>query len=476
MNYTDEMVLAELAENPEKVLGKGASASTLHFCSPAHGGWGVIRTALLVPEAYLLFVCPPACGRHGAIAAIEQGQRDRIGYLCLEDREIILGTYQEEIEKGVRQIMERVRPRPKALMIFTSCIDDLLGTDHDPLIEGLERDYGIPIRHARMNPISLDGPLPPPLRVQKTMYELLVPHPPKAAGPDRGAGEAETSRERASPEEAAPGEDPLFPKKDGRVLLLGCFKSPVMDSELARFLAFCGAGPIAHPDFCDTFESFRSLARCGAALVIRPEGKAAAGDLASSLGIPSLPAFVGFDRATVLERYRSMAAFFKSGKETELEDYFEGPMAECEERERELLSVLGDARIALDAAATCAPFSLALALVQAGFKVCRIYANQLPDFEKNAFGKLRGLKGDMVIANPNHVRKYGKRPSAPLADISIGFEAAYATASPITVPLAFDEYRYGFEGYSLVLRETLKSLAGARYTLQDQVKAYGLVI
>jgi hypothetical protein len=461
MNYTDEMVLADLAENPERVLGKGASGSTLHFCSPAHGGWGVIRTALLVPEAYLLFVCPPACGRHGAIAAIEQGQRDRIAYLCLEDREIILGTYQEEIEKGIRQILERVRPRPKALMIFTSCIDDLLGSDHEPLIEGLELDYGIPIRHARMNPISLDGPLPPPLRVQKTMYELLVPSPPKAAGPKQTAGEAD----KASP----------FPKQGG-TLLLGCFKSPARDSELARFLAFCGAGPIAHPDFCDTFESFRSLAHCGAALIIRPEGKAAAGYLASSLGIPVLPAFVSFDRAAVLERYRNMAVFFKSGKETELERYFEGPMAECEEKEGELRSVLGDARIALDATATCAPFSLALALVQAGLKVCRIYANQFPGFEQNAFGKLRSLKGDIVIANPNHARKYGERPSAPLADISIGFEAAYATASPITVPLAFDEYRYGFEGYSMVLTETLKSLEGEKHTLQDQVKAYGLVV
>ncbi|MDR1636046.1 MAG: hypothetical protein LBR93_01780 [Treponema sp.] len=459
MNYTDEMVLAELAENPELVLGKGALASTLHFCSPAHGGWGVIRTALMVPEAFLLFVCPPACGRHGAIAAIEQGQRRRIAYLCLEDREIILGTYQEEIEKGIRQIMERVNPRPKALMIFTSCIDDLLGTDHEPLIERLEGDYGIPVRHARMNPISLDGPLPPPLRVQKTMYELIIPS-------RRRAAEAETLQGKVFP----------FPKPGGKVLLLGCFKSPAVDSELARFLAFCGAGPIAHPDFCHTFESFRSLAQSGAALIIRPEGKAAAGDLSSFPGIPTLPAFVSFDRAALLERYRSMAVFFQSGKEAGLEGYFEGPMAECEGLEKELRSVLGDARIALDATATCAPFSLALALVQAGLKVNRIYASQLPEFEKAAFGKLRSLKGDIIIANPNHAKKYGKRPSPALADISIGFEAAYATASPVTVPLAFDEGRYGFEGYSLVLKETLKSLEGERYTLQDQVKAYGLVI
>ena len=159
--YTDELSIAELAANPERVLGKDASAATLHYCSPAHGGWGVVRVALLVPEAHILFVCPPACGRHGAIAAIEQGYKKRISYLCIGDNEIVLGGYEAEIERGVREVMSRIKPRPRALMIFMSCIDDLLGTDHTAAIRRMEEEHGIPIRLARMNPISLDNKLPP---------------------------------------------------------------------------------------------------------------------------------------------------------------------------------------------------------------------------------------------------------------------------------------------------------------------------
>lgn len=47
---------------------------TLHYSSPAHGGWGVVRTVMLVPESYRLFVCPFACGRHGAIGVAYQGE------------------------------------------------------------------------------------------------------------------------------------------------------------------------------------------------------------------------------------------------------------------------------------------------------------------------------------------------------------------------------------------------------------------
>jgi hypothetical protein len=441
MNFTDEASLGELAKNSGILLGNEASGATLHFCSPAHGGWGVIRTALLVPEAYLLFVCPSACGRHGAIAAIEQGQRDRLAYLCLEDREIVLGTYQDEITKGARKFMEKKGGRVKALMIFTSCIDDLLGTDHDAVFRELEKEFGVPIRHGRMNPITLSGPLPPPLGVQKTMYEFL--EAPK--------------------------------KKDNGVLLLGCFKSPGMDSELARFLAFCGAGAIRHPDFCDTFESFCSLSQSAVSLIIRPEGKAAAEHLSSNCHIQAVPSFIAFDRETILHRYRNIASFFNAKTDGELEDHFAPALQKAGELERKARLVLGDAEIALDSTATCAPFSLALALVKAGLKVKRIYTNQLPEFEKPAFTELCRIQGDIIAANPSHAKRYGKRPEPPLADISIGFEAAYASASPVTVPLAFDEGRYGFEGYTKVLGELIKS-AGEKTNLQDQVKAYGLVV
>jgi hypothetical protein len=449
--YTDELPLSELAVDSDRVLGKDATRATLHYCSPAHGGWGMVKVASMVPESHLLFVCPAACGRHGAIAAIEQGYRKKVSYLCINDNEIVLGGYEAEIERGVRELMTRVKPRPKALLIFVSCIDDLLGTDHTTALKRMEEETGIPIKLARMNPISMDGKLPPGIRVQKSMYEFLPP----ATEKDRG------------------------------VILPGVYRPPAQDSELAKLLNHYGFGPIRHPEYCSDFKSFQDFSRSAATLVLRPEGRAAGEDLNERLGIPSLKAFVSYNRETILEQYRRISAFLMdvdqggthSGlSNRELEIFFRDSLDRVEDQAALARSVLGDAEIALDSTVTIAPFSLALALVKSGLNVSRIYTSQLPEFEKPHLAELARLKGDIVVANPNHVKKYGPRSINAVTDIAMGFEAGYSSAAPITVPLAFDERKYGFEGYAMVLETLIQSVRAGASDLRQQVKDYGLVV
>jgi hypothetical protein len=463
--YTDELPLAELAANPDRALGKGASQATLHYCSPAHGGWGVVRVALLVPESHLLFVCPPACGRHGAIAAIEQGCKKKISYLCISDHEIVLGGYEAEIERGAREVMSRVKPRPRALMLFMSCIDDLLATDHTAAIRRMEAEHGIPLRLARMDPISLDNKLPPGIRVQKTMYEFL--------------------------------DIPV--DKDRGVIILGAYRPPPQDSELSAILRMFGFGPVRHPEYCPDFASFRRMSQSAAALLLRPEGGAAAQDLSSRLGIPVCKSFMAFDKDTIMERYRSLFAFLETfdytngtkgpQKTADTERAKTGEMAmeraesflaaarkKAEEREGQARAVLGDTRLAIDATATIAPFNLALALVKAGLNVRRIYANQLPEFERPSLMELSRRKDDILVANPNHARKHGPRPAEPLADMAVGFEAGYATAAPVTVPLAFDEQLFGFEGYTKALDMLIQAAEEGKTDLRRQLSEYGLVV
>ena len=448
--YTDELPLGELAVRPDRVLGKDASTSALHYCSPAHGGWGVIRVALLVPEVHLLFVCPAACGRHGAIAAIEQGYRNRITYLCIEDHEIVLGGFEEEIKIAVRNILPRLKPRPRALMIFVSCIDDLLGTDHDAALKEMEKEQGIPIRLARMNPISMNGNLPPGIRVQRSMYEFLE----KPSERDRG------------------------------ILILGAYRPPSPESELARFLEFLGFGPLRHPEFCRTFYDFKNLARCRAAILVRPEGRAAAEDLAARLDIPFVRCFMAFDQEGVMERYREIARFLGEleGGPAEtftgdsLESWFRPRIEAVKAREEEARALLGDAALAIDSTVTIAPFSLALALVQGGIDVRRIYTGDLPEFERPNLAKLAELREDIIVSNPSHQRRYGPPPDQPLTDIAAGFEAGYASAAPITVPLMFDEQLYGFEGYVKFLDALIRAVEGGASSLRQQIKEYGLVV
>jgi hypothetical protein len=451
--FTDELPLAELVNAPGRVLGKDAMNSTLHFCSPAHGGWGVVRVACMLPETQLLFVCPEACGRHGAIAAIEQGCREKICYLCIDEREIVLGTYQAEITRAVDDLMIRVKPRPKALMLFLPCIDDLLGGDHDAAIKAMEAKHGVPIRLARMNPIMLDSKMTPMLRVQRTMYEFLPETPPDS--------------------------------KDRGIIILGAFRPPSHNSELAGFLKGFGFGPLRHPGFCGGFEEFTALSQSAAALVVRPEGAGAADFLKSERGIPGIHAPVAFDGPAIIEGYQHIIDFLANlpggPGPVSAAALFAGSIEETGGKLDQAAALLKDAALALDATVTASPFSLALALVRGGVRVNRIYANYLPPHESAAFRELANFDGSIIVANPNHERKHGKPPGRPLADIAIGFEAGYASAAPITVPLAFDEERYGFEGFRMLIDAIIDAVEAQGNNspgrdLREQIKAYGLVV
>jgi hypothetical protein len=266
------------------------------------------------------------------------------------------------------------------------------------------------------------------------------------------------------------------------IIMLGAYRPPGPDSELGLFLHSLGFGPPEYPGYCDSFDSFKALAKSSGALLLRPEGKAAGEYLKEKLGIPVLPAFMSFHREGILEGYRRIAAFLQSlDRKQPLsprtpEAWFRPAMEELAELAREARSVLGDATVAVDFTATAAPFSLALALVQAGINVNRIYTPQLPDYEKPCLAELARIRGDIIAANPSHARKYGKRPEYPLSDIAIGFEAGYATGAPVTVPLAFDEELYGFEGFAAVLKMIIQCAEKGAEDLKTQVKNYGLVV
>lgn len=448
---TDSLTLGELSADPSRVLGTEASDSTLHYCSPAHGGWGVVRAALLVPESYLLFACPAACGRHGAIAAIEQGFKDRVGYLCLTENEIVLGGYEDEIIAGVRETIKRIRP--KALLLCVSCIDDLLGTDHEASLAEMEREHRIPVRLARMNPISLDGKLPPAQRIQRSMYEFLKP----------SMGVKELSQ------------------RD--VLILGSFVPPSKDSELAKVVQKAGFRDIAHPSFCDTFENFSNLSECAFALLLRPEGGAAAEYLEREFSIPVSRVHIGYSEKRILRNYDRLFRDLEANGGTALghpATVFSAEIEEYRSQARGIGKLLGRRRIALDATSTCSPFDLALALCEAGCNVTAVYAEKIAPHDKESFDALCQLSPGIQVSNPAHSRRASGLPKEATADIAIGFSAGYASSAPMLVPISFDEGRYGFQGFLSVLEEVERVITRSDSSpgegLKEKIKEYGLVV
>ncbi|MDR2507569.1 MAG: hypothetical protein LBD67_06180 [Candidatus Accumulibacter sp.] len=426
--------------DPDCLLGNDASSSCLHYCAPTHGGWGVIRTALLVPEMYMLFVCPEACGRHGAIAAYEHGGKDRVGYLCLEEDEIAMGRYEQGIREAVPGLFKSLKRRPRAFLIVVSCIDDLMGTDYDEMISGFEAEFGIPFRIGHMNPISLDGKLPPGKRIQRDMYDFI---------------------------EAPEG-------RDDSVCLVGAFQPIAKEAEIRELLRANGMYSLLHISECASFDEYQRLGRARLNLVVRPEGMDAAKNLREKFGTPFLFAPVAFSESTIAKRYDEISRFFGANMANNMANDAVNSRRQAEKR---VLEAAGGKTIAIDNTATCSPFDLARALIEAGFNVSEIFTQKFPVFDRPSYGWLAENAPGIRVTSPIHHSNSWLRPDTPTADIAIGFTAAYLTNAPCVVPVAFDEGMYGHHGMVMLLDSLELALQGRiPGSLEQMVRDYGLVV
>ena len=85
---------------------------TLRYVSPGHGGWGLVRIGALIPESYLLFVSPFACGRHGALGGVLNGIKDKASFLYIDEADIVSGGYEDLIPEAVEELLDFLEKRP----------------------------------------------------------------------------------------------------------------------------------------------------------------------------------------------------------------------------------------------------------------------------------------------------------------------------------------------------------------------------
>ena len=71
---------------------------------------------------------------------MKQGLKDRLFYLYVSQSDIVDG-YDPLIPEAVKNVLEALKKQPKVFFIFVSCLDDLIGTDHEALLEELGNSY-----------------------------------------------------------------------------------------------------------------------------------------------------------------------------------------------------------------------------------------------------------------------------------------------------------------------------------------------
>ena len=414
----------------------GYSNRTLHYISAAHGGWGIVRIATLVPGSRLLFVCPSACGRHNAIGGAIHRIKDRVSYLFLEEADIVAGDFERIICDGTDRMFEILGEKPDVLFIFTSCLDDLLGTDHEPILAELSRRHPqVKFRHCSMNPISLDTKLPPGITTYMNMFSLL---------------------ERKAPDSKS-------------INILGSHVSYDECCDLKRILAPKGYKVRSIGD-CRTFDEFVSMGDSALDIVTAPIALKTAQELENRLGIPYIEAFVSYDPDEICGFYKKLSDIL----DTDLTADSEKQKAKAESAVSEALSVIGDHPIAVDHQAVLRPYSLALMLKRRGFNMSMIVSDSCSAFERRSLEALAKEYPDMKVEDPLHHDEV-KFPHYGEKYLCIGYDCGYMTGSDKVADLTEDEGMFGYYGTVRLMR-LMTEAYGRSADVRSIIEKAGLII
>ena len=411
----------------------------LHYDAPSKGDYGMCRMGLMVPESIELFVGPSACGRHGALGAIKNGYMDRIFYLYLDQSDIVKG-YDHLIGDAVEQVLSAVPKKPKAIVMIFTCLDDLIGTDHDALKEELtERFPGIVFQSSHMNPIKTDTKEPPAQAIQRDIYRTI----------------ATDFENRDLDTKSLP--------KDDAVNIIGAYEPLPENCELHDLVK------LRHVMDYESFLDFTDMAKSRLNLILTPLGKLAAKEMENKFGIPSLEAYVSYDLTEIEQSYQRIA----EALQMESPD-FSGLREKAEQAIKETLHVVGDLPVIVDSSATYHPFGMARALIRYGFNVVRIEAEAVIDSDKTAMEWIQEHHPEVDFFRPDS-------HSAVLFDhrlkesLAIGIQGAYMADFLYVADLFADLQMFGYDGV-ISLMNRMKEACREPRNLRQLIEDYGLVV
>lgn len=413
-------------ENCSLSKGSAGECSTMHYVSAAHGGWGIVRIAALVPESYLLFVCPFACGRHTALGGKECGIKDRVSYLFITEADIVSGDFEQMIIDSIGELFEALKKKPRVLFIFTSCLDDLLGTDHDAINAELSGMYPeVLFRHCKMNPISLDSSLPPGITLNMNIYSLL---------------------EKTE-------------KKEKVVNILGCNVTLPETGDLKELLRQKGYR-LCNVSDCKNFDEFSHMSDACLNIVAGPIALKAAQEMEERLDIPYIKGFVTYEPKEIGRFYRELSEALGMDFETPSFIYREKALDSVKKlRER-----IGEYPVAIDYQAVLKPYSLGCMLTENGIRVGMIASDTVAGHERENYEKLLKTSPQTLMANPVRYDAVGF-PYEGGQYLCIGFDCGYMTRSGKVVNLMQDEGLFGYDGIC-----RLMEMMGEAYVRDADVK------
>ncbi len=407
----------------------------LCYCNPAHGGWGIIRVAALIPGSYLLFVCPSACFRHGALGAIQHHYKDRISYLYINQSDIVDG-YDQEILDGVDELLERTEKDIRLLFIYVSCLDDFIGTDMEKVTSILGKRYpDILFRAGHMNPIASSTKMPPAVTTFDAMLSVL----------------------------------PNWEKSDSGVSIWGNFVGIPEDNELIRVLEKNGH-PVRQISSCNSFSEYEEMSRSGKSIVIKPFVRYALGRLEKRTGATHVEMPISYDIDAVSQEYQVLSSFLDEDFSEEIEK----DRILCEAAIHSTREEVADVPVFVSDSATVFPLALAVALLKYGFHVTRVYLSEVVGPDQKYADILLSDYPHVKIIQGDHPDSVFRSETETIA-LAVGEEAAYLSHACYVADISSDEGLFGYQGIR-ILMDTMRLAMKEKADIRKLIDEYGGIV
>ena len=394
-----------------------SSPATLAFNSPGAEGFGVKRAGLAVPGSVMLIVSPGCCGRNTSLISRMPEYENRFFYLNLEEKDVVTGRHLRQIPAAVQEVYDCLEKKPSVMMICITCVDALLGTDMERVCRKAEEKVPVPVKPCYMYALTREGSRPPMVHVRQSLYSLLSP----------------TGRRPDS------------------VNILGYF-SPLEEScELPALLGKIGVRHIRQIGTCETYEEFLKMSEANFTLLLHPEGRFAAADMANRLGIP----YIELTRLYDIDRNARQYASLSQALHTRLDV---SGYREAAEREREqFCGRYRGLKLGIGECLNGDPFELALSLTLSGLMVREIYGT-VTEENRVWMKKLAGISPETRIYSNLEPTMLYYEPDQSDVEFALGKDARYYHPDKPGIDFNRDVQPFGFGGIVSLYREMGEAL------------------
>lgn len=381
--------------------------SRLEFSCSARGTWNIVHIGMLIPEIHQIFVCAQSCLRGVVLTAAEMNAIDRFSNIIVRENNVLEGDTEDLIIEGVGDILSKLPYKPKAVLVYTSCVHHFVGCDLDLVYKRLREKYpDIEFTDCYMNPIMRKSGLTPDQIMRRQLYSLL---------------DKEELEEKS-------------------INIIGNNYSTDESSELVKIIKDNGFTLREITD-TKTYAEYKEMGKSSINISYNPVAREAGRYLEEKLGQKHLylPLCYGFDE---IEKNLDLLCETIGVEKIDFEENKKAATEALNKAQK----VIGNTPISIDYTLTMRPLGLARLLLEHGFNVESIYVDSFIAEEQEDFNWLKENYPDIKIYATVHVKMRFVDRKSDEKILALGQKAAYFTGSNNFVNIVEGGGMYGFDG------------------------------